>query len=357
MVNQSFLVGSFELAFSKPTFGKFLLSVHQVFTASKMTEVTCAPVLLTVFNRPLETRQVLARLKQVRPPVIFVAADGPREERTDDPHLCQEVRRLVAEEIDWAAEVITNFAPLNLGLRRRMASAISWALENEDRVIVLEDDCLPDPSFFRFCTELLERYADDPRVGVITGDNFQPEGFECRESYYFSRYPHCWGWATWRRAWELYDDPMSDWPAVRESTWLRSFFPSSLEELYWRQIFDKTHRGEIQSWAYRWTYSCWRREMLTATPTRNLVTNIGIGAAASNTRDAERGKHGLAARAIHFPLVHPANVIRNVSADATAQQNAFGLAKDPSLRGRIGRVVSKFSKKLALVFRISEPQM
>ncbi len=322
-----------------------------------MRELTCAPVLLTVFNRPNETRQALARLKQVRPPVIFVAADGPRDTQPEDQRLCQEVRRLVAEEIDWSARVVTDFAPLNLGLRRRMASAISWALEQDDRVIVLEDDCLPDPSFFRFCTELLDRYADDQRVGVITGDNFQPEGFDCGASYYFSRYPHCWGWATWRRAWELYDDEMADWPADRESRWLMRLFPQPLEELYWRQIFDGTYSGKIQSWAYRWTYSCWRREMLTATPVRNLVTNIGIGEAASNTRDAERGKHGLATQVVDFPLVHPADVIHNSSADTYAQQHAFGLAKDPSLRGRVVRFFAKLTKNLLGFSRMFEPKI
>lgn len=320
-----------------------------------MSETPCAPVLLTVFNRPHETRQVLDRLKQVRPPVIFVAADGPRMNRPEDQHLCAEVRRLVAEEIDWPAQVITDFAACNHGLRRRMASAISWALGTEDRVIVLEDDCLPDPSFFRFCTELLERYADDPRVGVITGDNFQPEGFDCGASYYFSRYPHCWGWATWRRAWGLNDQAMSDWPRVRSTDWLSSIFPEPLEALYWQQLFDNTYSGKIDTWDYQWTYACWRREMLTATPGHNLVTNIGIGAAASNTRDAEPSKHGLATRSLQFPLVHPADIMRNISADAYAQQHAFGLAKDPTLCGRVVRFFSKLTKNLLGFTRIFEP--
>jgi len=311
-----------------------------------MSNSPCAPVLLTVFNRPHETRQVLSRLKQVRPEKIFIAADGPRKGRAEDQDLCDEVRGLVTQEIDWPTQLLTDFAPHNLGLRRRMASAITWALKQEDRVLVLEDDCLPDPSFFRFCTELLERYRDDQRVGVVTGDNFQPEGFELTGSYYFSRYPHCWGWATWRRAWELYDDGMSDWPEVRESRWLKDLFPHPLEALYWRQIFDGTYSGKIQSWAYRWTYSCWRHGLLTATPVRNLVTNIGTGAAASNTRDPERGKHDLEAWAMTFPLAHAVDVTRDLTADDHAQQQAFGRAKDPSLRGKVARSLSKIKKKL-----------
>lgn len=319
-----------------------------------MNTSPCAPVLLTVFNRPHETRQVLARLKDVRPEKIFVAADGPREGKPEDQNLCDEVRRMVAQEITWPAAVNTDFAAKNLGLRRRLASAVSWALEHEDRVIVLEDDCLPTPSFFRFCTELLEHCRNDHRVGVVTGDNFQPEGFARPASYYFSRYPHCWGWATWRRAWDLYDDGMSDWPEVRESGWLRDLFPHALEALYWRQIFDGTYSGEIQSWAYRWTYSCWRHGLLTATPVLNLVTNIGTGAAASNTRDPEQGKHGVEACALTFPLVHPVDVARDLTADEYAQQRVFGQAKDRSLRGRFSRCLSKI-KKVASFSRISEP--
>jgi hypothetical protein len=311
-----------------------------------MHEYTCAPVLLTVFNRPHETRQVLARLKEVRPQKIFIAADGPREERAEDQHLCEEVRGLISQEITWPAAVVSDFAPRNLGLRRRMASAVSWALEHEDRVIVLEDDCLPAPSFFRFCTELLEHYSTDHRVGVVTGDNFQSEGFDRVASYYFSRYPHCWGWATWRRSWEFYDDEMFDWPAVRDTGWLKTLFPHPLEELYWRKIFDETYSNNIPSWAYRWTYSCWRHDLLTATPARNLVTNIGTGVAASNTRDPEEGKHGLKAHAIAFPLVHPAVISRDPTADDRVQQLAFGRAKDSSLGGQVARLLSKIKRRL-----------
>jgi len=138
---------------------------------------------------------------------------------------------------------------------------------------------------------------------------------------------------------------MSDWPEVRESSWLRNLFPHALEELYWRQIFDKTYRGEIQSWAYRWTYSCWRHGLLTATPTLNLVTNIGTGASASNTCDPEQGKHGLEAHIMTFPLAHPVDVARDLKADYHAQQRAFGRAKDRSLRGRSARSLSKIKRK------------
>jgi hypothetical protein len=309
-----------------------------------VNNLPCAPVLLTVFNRPRETGQVLDRLKLIRPDKILIAADGPRVMNTQDYSLCEDVRRLVLDAIDWRAEVKTEFASTNLGLRKRMASAISWALEQYDRVIVLEDDCLPDPTFFRFCTELLDRYNTEHRVGAITGDNFQSKEFDCGESYYFSRYPHCWGWATWRRAWRLNDNEMSDWPQVRETSWLDSIFREPLEALYWHQLFDDTYSGKIDTWDYQWTYACWRHHMLTATPCRNLVTNVGIGEAATNTRDVESDKHHRDAFALAFPLRHPLSLSRKKDADCYAQQTVFGRAKDPSLLGRMQRLAAKIWK-------------
>jgi hypothetical protein len=178
-------------------------------------------------------------------------------------------------------------------------------------------------------------------VGAATGDNFQPEGFACDASYYFSRYPHCWGWATWRRAWDTYSDSMSDWPAVRNTDWLRNIFPSRLEELYWRQIFDNTYAAKIQSWAYRWTYALWKHDLLTITPDRNLVTNIGTGLAATNTKTAASCKHFLKSQQMSFPMVHPTVIVRNRKADDYAQKAHFGLAKDCSLVGRFNRLLRK----------------
>jgi hypothetical protein len=306
-----------------------------------MNDSACAPVLINVFNRPLETSQVLERLRLAKPRRIFLSADGPRPGHPGDLEKCDEVRALLARNIDWDAEVSTDFSPKNLGLRRRMSSAISWALEHVDRVIILEDDCIPETTFFRFCTELLDRYANDDRVGSITGDNFQPPRFDCGASYYFSRYMHCWGWATWRRAWMLNDETMSDWPEIRESGWLQGLFSNPLEVLYWKQIFDNTHASRINTWDYQWLYSCWRHGMLTATPSNNLVTNIGIGITATNTKNIEKDKHNRVSNSISFPLVHPDYINRNVSADNYIQNTHFGRGKDNSLFGRLRRFLNK----------------
>jgi hypothetical protein len=306
-----------------------------------MTNLVCAPVLLTVFNRPAETSRVIACIKEVKPPVIFIAADGPRSGRVDDLELCKKVQSLVLKQIDWPAKIFVDFSPTNLGLRRRMASAISWALKSVDRIIVLEDDCVAGESFFRFCTELLEKYESEKEIGVITGDNFQPQGFQTEGDYYFSRYPHCWGWATWRRSWNLYNDSMNDWPEVRKSGWLDHLFSEQLEALYWRKIFDGTYAEKIQSWAYRWTYSCWRNNLLTVTPSVNLVSNIGTGIQATNTCDADESKHKLTVARITFPIKHPIKISQNMSADGYVQKNHFGEARNPPITARVKRLLNK----------------
>jgi hypothetical protein len=303
-----------------------------------------APVLLTVFNRPQETEKMIEALKEAKPSKIFVSADGPRPDRPDDLELCQKVRSLVIENIDWDAEVITDYADTNLGLRKRMSSAISWALSQVDRIIILEDDCVPDVSFFRFCTELLEKYSTDRRIGSITGDNFQTNDFHCTDDYYFSRYPHIWGWATWKRAWDYYDVGMQDWCEIRNTDWLHQLFPEKLEAEYWKCIFDDTFSGKINTWDYQWVYTCWQNNMLTITPRVNLVKNIGTGTSATNTCVSEQNKHNRAVGRMKFPLRHPHQITPRVEADKYVQKEVFGLAKDRSILGRIQRLARKIKK-------------
>jgi hypothetical protein len=270
-------------------------------------------VVLLLFNRPAHTRRLLEALRPVRPPVMYLVADGPRLQVPADAELCREVRALCEQEIDWPAEVHRDFSPDNLGLRRRVGSGLTWVFSKMERAIILEDDCLPEPSFFRFCAELLERYSDDERVGVITGDNFQAQPFASEASYYFSKYPHCWGWATWRRAWAHFDDEMRQWPALREKGWLREWLPDPKARAYWQTIFDGVHSRRLNSWAFGWTFACWSHV--------NLVQNIGMGNESTHTTT-------LAAEAkqsseIEFPLKHPGRVETDQAADDYIQRHWF----------------------------------
>ncbi len=177
------------------------------------------PVAFLIFNRPELTRKVFATIAQAKPSKLLVVADGPRADVPDDREKCSEARAIIGR-IDWDCEVLTNYSSANMGCRARISTGLEWVFTNVEEAIILEDDCIPHPTFFRFCKELLTRYRDDQRVMMISGDNFQMGRNRTPYSYYFSRFFHCWGWATWRRAWRHYDIDMELWPSLRDGSWL-----------------------------------------------------------------------------------------------------------------------------------------
>jgi len=281
------------------------------------------PVAFMVFNRPQCTRRVFEAIRQARPPRLFVVGDGPRPGHPQDASRVEAVRAIVAQNIDWPCVVRTDYAEKNLGCARRISSGLNWVFAKEEEAIILEDDCLPDPSFFRFCAELLARYRDDTRVAQIAGSSFQESVREDAPSYYFSRYPHCWGWATWRRAWRLYDHSMQAWQRERRGVWLAEHITDEDERKYWRKRFDQTLRGKMDSWAYRWTAAIWREGCVGVQPYHNLVSNIGMGADATHTEGFDVGL--LPASSMRFPLVHPEGLMRDEAADDRTSRRVFRL--------------------------------
>jgi hypothetical protein len=279
------------------------------------------PVALFVFNRPEPTRRVFAEIAKLRPRTLLVVADGPRAGRPGEAELCAEVRHIV-EAVDWECTVLRSYADENLGCRRRVASGLDWVFSRCEEAIILEDDCLPHPSFFPYCAELLERYRDDPRVMVVSGDNFVPKPLLPDASYRFTRYNLIWGWASWRRAWREYDLAMTAWPARRRSGWLRGITGSRSSARYWRDVFDRTHGGEIDTWDYQWMFASWNRDGIAIAPNVNLVTNIGFGADATHTVEENR----LANRPLEvmeFPLRHPERREPDRAADRAMSDGVF----------------------------------
>jgi hypothetical protein len=279
-------------------------------------------LLFLVFNRPDVTRQVFAAIRQAKPPRLYVAADGPREGRAGEAEKVESVRR-IATQVDWPCEVKTLFREKNLGCKQAVSGAISWFFEHEEQGIILEDDCLPHPDFFTFCAKLLDRYSDDERIWVITGNNFQYGKQRGNGSYYFSKYNHCWGWATWRRAWAHY---RGDLPFLQK--WQNSMewgvqMSSRVERRYWSKIFESVQSGKIDSWAYPWTGSVWYHGGLTVTPNVNLVSNIGFGEGATHTTSTESCLAEMAVQPIG-ELRHPAYVTQDEEADRYAFDYAFG---------------------------------
>lgn len=288
--------------------------------------MTTVPVLLLVYKRPQHVARVIEALRAVQCPTLYVAADGPRHDIAGEAARCA-AARAAALQVDWPCRVETRFLETNHGCARAVSSAITWFFEHHDRGIILEEDCIPHPSFFRFCDELLEVYADDDRIGVITGNNFQRGHVRGSASYYFSRYPHCWGWATWRRAWARFDfdacAAYQDDPSPHRSLPALGFS----EAAYWAAMRRLTVAGFADSWANRWMHSLWRHDMLTITPQRNLVVNIGFGPDATHTKTTPSQPPD--PQAVEFPLQHPQTVGSDEQADRLIAQTYFKVPKWP----------------------------
>ena len=272
------------------------------------------PVALIFFRRLDCLEKVLDAVVAARPSRIYAYGDGPRADRKGEAEACAAAGELVRRRLSPITDLRIEQAQTNLGLRRRVETALDDVFSREDAAVILEDDCVPVPDFFPFVASLLSQHADNAHVGGITGTSFcLPGEIRGGAEYYFSKYPHCWGWATWSRAWKQYDHTGSGWPCDLSS--LPLGFAGRLERNYWRDIFEKTYTGRLDSWAYRWTLSCWHHGMLTATPQVNLVRNIGCGENATHTRDDTGMKSLGQTGSLKFPLTHPASVRQNRRAD------------------------------------------
>lgn len=286
-----------------------------------MTELN-TPVLFLVFNRPDTTRQVFEAIRQARPLKLYVAADGPRKSQPGEADRVAEVRN-IATQVDWPCEVKTFFREENLGCKMAVSGAIDWFFENEEMGIILEDDCLPHPDFFYFCETLLHRFRLDNRVFMITGDNFQNGQHRGDASYYFSKYNHIWGWASWRRAWKYYQVNLSFWPEWSVSSHWKSTMPDKIEARYWFKNFDSVYRGNIDTWDYQWTACVWKNNGLTATPNVNLVSNIGFGEEATHTSASNSTLAHLPVNTLGA-IKHSDDVIQDLSADKYTFDHIFG---------------------------------
>lgn len=313
----------------------------------------CPPVLLVLFNRPDLASQVLERIREARPQQLFIAVDGPRPDRPGEVENVEQCRQLV-DRVDWDCQAETLFRLENLGCRQAVSQAISWFFTHVDEGIILEDDCLPEPSFFRYTAELLERFSDDERVMCISGDNPLAGHFHTEDSYYFSVTPFIWGWATWRRAWNLYENYP---PAPASIDWLNDFLASEEAASYWKRMIDRTNRGEINTWDTQWLYSCWQNHGLTAVPASNLISNVGFDNRASHTRNADHWEANRATSPVTFPLKHPQQVVRNYEVDALIWQIKFSIKKKTRRFETFGMTIDDWATRLSLATKSLRRQM
>lgn len=240
------------------------------------------PVLVLIYNRPGYTKNLYKILKKVRPKKLYVAADGPKLDNIKDKINCEKTRN-VFKDIHWKTKIFFKFNKKNKGLKKSVSESINWFFSKEKYGIILEDDCIPSSYFFQFCENLLIKYKNNKKIFCISGSNHSYQDQKTKESYYFSKYPHCWGWATWRRSWEKNNLRINFWPKYKKSKSWINFHKTDLEKKYWRKIFDKTHSNFYDSWAYPWTLSVWKNNGLTIIPSKNLIKNVGFGKNSTNS--------------------------------------------------------------------------
>jgi len=262
---------------------------------------------------------VFEAIANVRPARLLLVADGPRPDKIGEAEACEEVREIVSR-VDWPCEVSSNFAAHNLGCQERMISGITWVFSLVEEAILLEDDCLPDASFFPFCQELLEKYRGDSRIAYISGCNLAELYLNSQSSYFFSHLGGIWGWATWRSEWQRYDRYLADWPAIRKENTLAEIFDNPKTVAYWTRIFDAMHEKRGPStWDYQWLFTCLKNNSLTAVSCANLIANIGYGPDAAHPAEPDP-RCMLQASRVEFPLRHPSSFIPLRSMDRQLQK-------------------------------------
>ncbi|MGA7932636.1 MAG: glycosyltransferase family 2 protein [Kovacikia sp.] len=300
------------------------------------------PIALIVFNRPDKVERLLNVIRQIKPSKLFIIADGPRPDRPNDIKKC-EMTRAVFEKIDWPCEVIKRYADVNLGCGLNPATGITWVFSQVEEAIILEDDCIPELSFFRFCQELLERYRYDQRVMHIAGSNYCTRDKLVASSYSFSRYTLSWGWATWRRAWQHYDFDLKLWEQLRETSFLQDVLNGNKHDMRnWKTIFQTVYESHQDCWDYQWKFACWHQGGMGVLPQVNLISNIGYDAEASHTTLENQPYINLSSEAMVFPLKHPIAITRNLYADCLIQESLFNW--HPKLFDRIHRKFRKIFK-------------
>lgn len=288
-----------------------------------MMERLDTPVAFIVFNRPDTTKQVFECIREAKPTKLYIISDAPRIGRDDDVEKVRETREYVESHIDWDCEVHKNYAETNMGCKMRVSSGISWVLEQEESTIILEDDIVPTQDFFRFCHDMLEYYADNERVMMISGANYVKD-YKIEDQYTFSCFAGIWGWATWRRAWKNYDVDIKGWPETDKSGEFRAV-QDGLAYMFLKKHMDDVYNHTKDTWDYQWDYCRFKAHGLGVVPKENMIKNIGFGEDATHT-DGDM-KLDFTTGDVAFPINFNVPVKRNTDFDKAYIKKNFGVRR------------------------------
>ncbi len=334
-----------------------------------------APVALILFNRADTLARVFAAVRAARPAHLFLIADGPRADRPHEAQLCAQARAVVADdEIDWPCTVIREFSDTNLGCKERVVSGINRLFQTHETAIILEDDCLPDASFFPYACELLERYRDNPDIMCIAGSRYDGMAPATGASYQIGAMPIIWGWATWRRAWAGYDPAIRSWAEDSHAQLGHLLDLVGAGRAPWRHLLrsriesalDHVYHGKMNTWDYQFLYHVLKCRGKCIIPGKNLVINIGFDGRATHT-DGRAKEADRVLGSLSFPLQHPGSLETDRALSQTLFRKNFMSAdsSEPPIMHAIAqppqkpRGLQKLKRKLArsLMKRLGYPPL
>ncbi len=286
-----------------------------------MTYHTKNPVAIIIFNRKDKAKRLYEILKNVQPEKLFIIADGPRNEAESEK--CEQTRKIF-EYVDWPCTIERNYSEANLGCGRRISSGIGWVFQNVKQAIILEDDCVPETDFFRFCDEMLERYKNDTRIMQVSGTNLMKQWDADGDSYFFAQWASCWGWATWARAWKLFDFDMKRWKSRRVKKLTKQKFGNLVYNSRKKDFDAYSYKMvPVTTWARQWAFARSIHGGLSVTPAVNLITNIGDGADATHT--SNMGELSVETMPMQFPLRHPIYMMPDCEFDLKMVEMVYGI--------------------------------
>ena len=291
------------------------------------------PILLITYKRPKYLKKVLTRIKKIKPRLLYIYSDGPKNliEYSD----VQKCRKII-NSINWC-RVKKKFNKSNKGIEEVPKLAINWIFDNATKAIILEDDTLPEESFFEFCKKLLKKYENKKKISMISGSNLALEySGRIKESYYYSKYSNIWGWATWRDRWKSYDKRMNKWPSFKKSK-LEDICYFKNEYLWWKKMFDLTFKQKSKNWDYQWTFQNFYKKRLSIVPKNNLISNFGVANAHGKNASS---LFNLQVKKIKFPLIHPFKISLNKNLDTKICSKTYVI---PKMSFRIKKKLKKLS--------------
>ncbi len=270
-------------------------------------------MLIIIYNRPQLTAQLFSLLKTIKPKLLYIAADGPKDKR--DEILCDETRKIVNDSISWNCEVFRLYRDQNLGCGKSVSGSIDWFFDQEKMGIILEDDICPHPSFFDYCSEMLQLYEGDQRIMMISGLNVNGKWKNRKQSYHFSFHGGVWGWATWRRSWKLYDFEISQWSNKEIRDKIISNFFNSKQRKSRIDLYNKIARHEIDTWDIQWGFCRLINSGLSIIPSENLIKNLGISGNATHTKSDHPWADLSIGKFDKEKITHPKSVMSDLKYD------------------------------------------